>query len=303
MDTTGAGDHVRLTKGDILAAVESTRSQIQDLTVTFSFNALMGSDENDACWRSHQTITVQGDKTYVDHEYGPLPKLNPGVFHRRAAFNGERSTFYQVNDAMAGVQTSRELETKTKGYGFFDMMLLDPPKSESDGVGDQSLLSVLGSENSRLRQDLENVNGCLCYVVDLFNPFNVGSPKPHLTVWLDPERGFLPVRQTYYLRSGAIIMEFAVEQAIEVGPGLWFAVRGSKKVYNNEETGVRKSEHIMEVDGWKEGRPAIAINKGIAADFFDLWKRLPVGTYLYDSDVGEAWTVEPEKGSEAIDEE
>jgi hypothetical protein len=45
------------------------------------------------------------------------------------------------------------------------------------------------------------------------------------------------------------------------------------------------SEYILEVDGWKEGHPSIAVNAGIKDDYFDLWKHLPVGTRLF-KDVG-----------------
>jgi len=274
-----------LSKQDILAAVTKARSQIQDLTVTYSWNALKAPADAPN-FRSRVTATVQKGKTLMDHEYGPDPQYNLVIWHRRVAFNGERSTFYQVDWQTAITTRKRSWETNTQGYEFFNMMLLNPPRGRFDGVSGQSLLSVLSSGLARLRPELENVDGRPCYVIVVYQGYIFGRSRPHLTVWLDAERGFLPVRQKYEYGQA---MEFRVEQAAEIKPGLWFAVRGTKQVYDDK--GTIESDYRLEVDGWKEGCPAIAINRGLAADFFDLWKQLPWGTRLFDEETRETVVV------------
>ncbi len=281
-----------LSKGEILVAVEAIRSRIEDLSVHFSSDALkapasfMGN-------RFHETAVIKGDKTYFDREFGAAPEHDKMLFRREVAFNGKRSTMHHVNSGIASVHSKRERETKTQGSEYFDLMLLNSPRPDGDGVSDQNLVSLLKSDRSHVREEMQAVNGHFCHVIDLVDPiFN----RTRLTVWLDADRGFLPIKQVYYGGKGLqqVTIEFVIEEAVELQEGMWFAVRGFKRARPAAEAipeGRWQVVRPIKVDGVEEGTPAIAVNTGVEDEFFDLWKSLPLGTTLQDMDVGVFWTI------------
>jgi peroxiredoxin len=280
---------VPLTKKEILQSVEALRWKIEDLSVSFTFDAVQGGDTPDfVAARMHQTVVTKGDKTYIDYQFGAAPKYQQPLFRREVAFNGERSTVHEVSRGVASVRTTRERETNTQGRGFFDLMLLNPPRVNGSGSDDQSLLSLLRSDLSLLREETEFVNGHRCYVLDVTHP-SLG--KTWMTVWLDADRGLLPIKQVHYFGKDLdlVILEFVVEDAVELEDGLWFAVRGYKRVGPVRADSRNPNwslVHEMKVDGVDEDKPKIAVNTRIEDAFFDLWKRVPTGTRVVDFDAG-----------------
>ena len=265
-----------LSKNDLLLAAEKARARIADLTVSFTFNATK-EDISTLAYRSHAKIVIKGPKSYIDHEFGGDPRRDPRMWKRIVAYNGQRSTIYESSRGVATVMAGQQAETRTQGRGFFDMMLLNAPMPFGQGYADQNLISLLRAEACQCRPHLEVVDGRRCYVLDVQRLGGLA-----MTVWLDAERGFLPVRQVYYdgRTPPQVQMEFTVEQAVQVQDGLWFAVRGRKKVAG--------SEYVMTVDGMGEGKPALSLNAGVEDGFFDLWQNLPAGTPLFDTTTGTA---------------
>jgi hypothetical protein len=283
-----------LTREDLCQGVEAVHSAIEDLTVSFRFD-FVNAPANNLHARSHKTIAVKGDKTYLAHEYGATsPDGEERRYQTEAAYNGKRSTYHLAGDKRAYCVVQRMKETQTQGSGFFDLMLLNAPRPDlaATGNADQNLVSLLRCENSRLREFLEDVNGQPCHVVDLVDP---RSQNVAMTVWIDTERGFLPLQQAYYGGPDhqTPLMEFAIEEAIETLPGLWFPVLGRKKIHPLAGMPLYQEtfEQVLEVDGWREGKPALAVNTALPDEFFDLWKRLPLGTTLVDLDINVYWTV------------
>jgi len=290
--SAGQNEPIKITKKDILEAVKKIRSRTRDLTVSFSFNALGGPP---GMYRSTRTTAVvKGSKTYFDHEYGGLPKDDSRILHSEIAYNGERTTSYSPALGRADVVTKKDRRTRTQGNGFFDVMLLNPPRRHYQGRSDRSLISLLRSRASRLRGYIEIVDGHPCHVIDLYYQpnllallFGAALPKrPAMTVWLDRERGFLPVRSVSYTQPDfkKTQLQYVIDESVEIEECLWFAVKGRKSVYG----GMAPTEYVLEVDGWKDGNPSIAVNTGIEDEFFDLWKRLPPGTRVWDRDADAA---------------
>jgi beta-lactamase regulating signal transducer with metallopeptidase domain len=276
-----------LTKEQILLGVEAARSQIKDISVNFSYNQVKGPPGN-LGRRLHVTWVLKESKAYTARVFGADPAPDSKTFKKEIAYNGRRTTFYEPDRGLAMVRTELTRETKTQGEGFFDLMLLNPPRDDGDGRNDQSLVSLLKSGKSRLRKQTEVVRGRICHVADLMD---ASSDRPSMTVWIDAQRGFLPMRQVFYTKPGGdeILMLFDIEEARDLGNGLWFPVYGRKLV--NPVPGMPEIsagiECVMEVDGWREGKPALTVNQGVKDEFFDLWKRLPPGTMLKDMDAGD----------------
>jgi hypothetical protein len=278
---------------DLRELAAATRSRIEDLSVSYSFNAVKGPMDPDyRGHRYHAEVVVKGAKLYLSTASGAHEKYGQPLLRRQAAYNGKRSIHYVQPARSAGITGGRSREATTKGEAFFDLMLLNPPDKDGHGVADQNLLSLLGSDRARLRERLEPVDGRLCHVVDLVRP---RDPRIRLTVWLDAQRGCLPLRQRYFGGQDlqTVTIEFEVLEAIELRDGLWFPIEATKKVRwpHNPPDAPWVAEHILSVDSKPDGTRAIAANSGVPDEFFDLWKRLPPGTYVADMDVGASWTV------------
>lgn len=171
------------------------------------------------------------------------------------------------------------------------MMLMNTPRPHLHGL-DQNLVSLLKSDRSHLVSEAEAINGQVCRRVDLIDP---QDDKTKMSVWIDVHRGFLPIRHTYYLapvEGGGPVIEFLIEEAVEVADTVWIPVYGKKIAYvrdPNQPEQRHRQVHVLEVDGWREGRPNIQINTGIEDAKFDLWKHLPPGTTVYDNMAGIMW--------------
>src|SRR4051812_8536288 len=212
---------------DIAAGVDALHSQIEDLSVEFSYNAIKENLGN-LGYRSHMRVTVKGERIDYDHVYGASPAVSAKVFSKEIAFNGKQTTSYLKNFGTAAVSVERSREASTKGMGFFDLMLLNRPQTVAPSVGDQNLSSLLKLPNARLRQKTEVVDGHSCHVVDVKEPGSVS-----VTVWIDCVRGFLPMRHVWFAPSEQAKpdMEFSIEEAAEVAHGFWFATRGRKLLH------------------------------------------------------------------------
>jgi hypothetical protein len=275
---------------DIVAGVDAFQSQIEDLSVEFSFNAVKEEDPGNLFYRSHMRVTVKGERVDYHHEYGASPAVSAKVFAKEIAFNGKQTTSYLKNFGTAAVSVERSREASTKGMGFFDLMLLNRPQTVLPSIGDQNLSSLLKLPDARLRQKMEVVDGHLCHVVDVKQP---GSGKISVTVWIDCVRGFLPMRHVWFAppEYAKPDMEFSIEEAAEVAHGFWFATRGRKLLHADGRMIERECEWQLVVDTDAAGKPKISVNRGIENDFFDIWRRLPPGTLLVDKQANRFTTV------------
>jgi hypothetical protein len=270
---------------DIVAGVDALQSQIEDLSVEFSFNAIK-EDPKNLGYRSHMRVTVKGERIDYDHVYGASPAVSAKVFAKEIAFNGKQTTSYLKNFGTAAVSVERSREASTKGMGFFDLMLLNRPQTVLPSIGDQNLSSLLKLPDARLRQKMEVVDGHLCHVVDVKQPGSVS-----VTVWIDCVRGFLPMRHVWFAPSAKPDMEFSIEEAAEVAHGFWFATRGRKLLHADGRMIKGECEWRLVVDTDAAGKPKISVNAGIENNFFDIWRRLPSGTLLVDKQANRATAV------------
>ena len=297
-----------LSRDELMAIVEARTKKVKDLQVTFDTVAVKPSPGMVA--RSRTTIVAKGSKTYIDNYYSDDPNATTHQFRRVAAFNGKRSTICHPRDASATVESTRSRETDTQGYRFFDLNLLNAPEASRGykkasltrrfgdllarggrGRDDQSLLSLLGNSRSKVRPLLEKIGDRSCHVVDCDS----------LTVWLDAERGCVPLRQIFHDERNPklTVLVFLVRKVYEVAPGFWVATRGRK--FNVLTPGAAlltgTNENIILVPGWESASPAIRVNAGVPERFFDLWQSLPPGTTLWDQDSNETEIVFLGEGS------
>ena len=259
----------------LLRKVEAARGRIQDLQVTFTFNATRPIP-SDAIKSSKVTVVIKGSKTYIDRRFTDELKSPSYKFRRVVAYNGKRSTLHEASRGVASVKDGRENETLTHELGFFVLNLLNAPREDGRGYDDQSLISLLRNPEAEVKSKEEVVNGRSCQVVE----------TRMLTVWIDTER-LVPLRQVFHGGTEKAIMEFVVEKVAKVSPGLWFATRGRHIVYPRVRIQGIPPDGAEKVVRLARYKPSIAVNTGVDDRFFDLWKRLPPGTRLWDQDTDE----------------
>lgn len=299
------GPRATMTLEDLLDGVEMRDSVVRDLTVSYRYDY----DENDpvhenGIMRTHQTITTKGELFLLDQERWSYPPADPNgvVFHY--SYDGRFSTSHLVGLGQAHISDRRTLATETQGQEFFNMMMLNEPRLETvnGGVDDQSLISLLRNPNARLRPVLEEVDGHMTHVVEVIGEY---SGELALVVWIDPERGYLPLRQQFY-RGGELSMEFVIEEAAQVWNQAqvetWYVTKGRKWVaaipgiLGMEED----SNWVLEVDGWDTDEPQIFTNTDPGDEEFRIWQNLPVGTLLVHMDSRMMWTVEEALGETVL---
>jgi outer membrane lipoprotein-sorting protein len=276
-----------MTLDDIAAAVEAARSRVDDLSVDFTYNAVRGDPKN-LFYRSEMRVQVKGGKVVYRHIYGAAPSTGERLFIRHIAFDGRHTTTYD-GKMVAAVEAGRSSETSLKGMGFFDLMLWNRPEG-AEGAGDMDLATMLRSPETSLRPETEAVRGTPCYVVDVKVP---RFEKTSVTLWLDPARGFLPLRHVWFVGPdpAKADMEFDVEEAVEAPPGVWCATAGRKVLHPFGTVVKQECEWRMVVDREPDGRPKIRLNSGIDDQVFQPWRSLPPGQFLVDSRTGKGAAV------------
>lgn len=125
------------------------------------------------------------------------------------------STF--VADLNSGSLTAPTL-TPLGEASAISIALLNPPGPGGLGMNDGSLESFL--ERGRLREELEEIDDSLCYVVDAF----LGETH-YATLWLDTHRDLLPVRRETFGADGrpsssAVVRGAALFDNLS-GPPVW----------------------------------------------------------------------------------
>lgn len=106
--------------------------------------------------------------------------------------------------------------------GFFTLCTL-PSAGGSHGSAwpDASLIAFLNQPGLQVRPTLEQVGGRWCQVVDLPR-----SPGPRSTLWIDVDRGFLPLRKVNWTPAGTPMADLRVDEVIQLPAGHWVPVRG-----------------------------------------------------------------------------
>jgi hypothetical protein len=141
-----------------------------------------------------------------------------------------------------------------------------------------------------MRPTLEEVGGHWCHVVDLPTDSGVGNM---VSVWIDTDRGFLPVRQVQF--AGAmgqhVLATLEIQEAVQLESGLWVPVRGRKSI--GVVPGIAQlaaaSEVVFSVDRNAEGRYLVEVNAAVDDSLFDLREHLPPGFRVFDLRTRETW--------------
>ena len=137
--------------------------------------------------RDHDQTEWIGDRLFVDKE-GVVDTSKSFVLNNVMTGDASWSVIGLVNKLPM-------LATKTKEYKERQKGLFDDPEhggalfSRIYGNSHKSATDLLAeSADLHLKDEMENVNGALCYVLEATTKYG------KVTVWIDPERGYNPLR-------------------------------------------------------------------------------------------------------------
>ncbi len=283
---------------DLRESVAELRSSMTDFSVEFTFEAIHAGGSN-AIAMDHRLVAIKNSNMIrMERQYSGFAPADgsdgaPSWFVA-ASYDGEQGCGYQQVNRLAYVRASGEIPLiDTEGSGFFDLMRYYPcSQARGEGIHARDLLSVLDASDATVRSNPEQVDGHACFVVDV-GELSEGHPKE--SIWIDPERGYLPVVQQVFVNkpdgTAGLLLEHRIEQAVELEGGVWVPVRGSRKTFGfglNPDTSVA-TEYEMQVTGNEDGSPLVSMNTGLLDSYFDYSTSLPAGTLVADLDTGDQW--------------
>jgi hypothetical protein len=289
---TQAVPRAQLNKGEILRTVEAERRAINTLSVSFHSTSdeagderaryaarvdVRGHDVSGEVTRSGGGVAA-GRQVMIDRNYGAS---DDHLFHQSIAFNGRFSCWYQEYNHLGGLLPGQIQNVDLRHEPFFRLnMLCD--EARRDSVSDSaSLAAFLRDRYTTMRTRLEKIDDTWCYVFD-----NGGWLHTDATLWLDPDRQFLPIRQKYFGTRKNDVTEWDVEKSEEIagnGGKWWIATEGRELLPGGAVV------HVS-VDRAANG-PAVRINEPLADDYFDLWKKMPVGTRVFNAQANRTFVV------------
>lgn len=277
--TMAGAPRAPMTKAAILKIVEAERRGIETLAVEFRFDSNESGDERArysarVVMRGHDVVGpgAGGDvrQMMVDRAYGPS---DDRLFHQWIAFNGQFTCWYQAYNHLGGLLPGLVPNADVRGEGFFQLNMLADPWKKADVRGEGSLTGFLRNQFTVVMPRMEKVDGAgggWCYVLT-----NGGFFHTDARIWLDPERGFLPVRQRYFGERREVT-EWDVEKAELIGGKFWMATSGREVLPDGAV--------VKMVVGRDEKNGAkIKVNEVLAGDYFDLWKQMPAGTRVFNA--------------------
>ncbi len=272
------------TKAELIAEIEARRVAIQDLDVDFVFYAT-GVIPSHAVRHDARRVVLKGDdRILIERVY----RIGDTSYETTASLTGSRGWGHQAVNRLAYTRAGADIPlVTTEGSGFFDLMMWFP--CEVARTGDRNpndLLSVLESEASLVAPQTELIDGHMCHVVEVVGAFDAIVAR----VWIDPERGFLPVRQVYYDPAAlppAIVLSLAINDAIEVVEDVWLAVSGQRETLPSSdfEELANGLNYTMSVQADASGL-RLKVNEGVGDTVFDLSTKLPPRTLVSDLDTG-----------------
>ena len=284
-----ADQTANLTLDDIAAAVEA-RGPASTTSRSTSRTTPSAADPTNLFYRSEMSVQLKGGKVAYRHIYSAAPETGGNLFIRQIAFNG-RHTMTYGRPPGAAVSPGPTRETSLKGMGFFDLMLWNRPEG-AEGAGDMGPRGDAAVAPGQPAVGDGGGSRTPCRVVDVKWP---RSEKTLVTLWLDPARGFLPLRHVWFNGPDfeKVLMEFDVEEAVEIPPGVWCTTVGRKLLHPDGSKFIKQEcEWRMVVDRGPDRQPKIRLNGGIDDGVFEPWRTLPPGTWLIDDRTRKAVAVD-----------
>jgi hypothetical protein len=274
---------------EIIAAVSAARESIHEFDAKYTFRRIKGG--GNAVDRETHHFRYLNGMVHLNRAYS-FPD-GDAVWEWDFGFDGD--VLWSKPKARSSMSigthaSADQIGLDTETGAFTNLMLWFPCHEARYGeLHLRDLLSMLASDDAVVRPEKEWVGDAHCVVVEFGDAYG-----KDFTVWLDPERGYLPVLQRSF---GAIDYELRIDEAAEVAPGVWMPMVGTRLVGAHPDVPELPvpSEFRMEVE-------FVSVNAGVLQPSdFEYMNWVVPGTTVIDHDTGETWIASARDYSEATD--
>jgi len=204
-------------------------------------------------------------KIRVDDSLYTGDEANPGLvlkaLERTRVWNGNKDTSIvwsvSASSGLINIDSVRQMRTQTQMQEFFNANLLNDTAENTAGMPSRSVVSILSSTWTSIREAPELVNGRECRVADWMNPV---SGEIQISVWIDPERGCVPLKQTLPR------MTYESVDIAEITPGIWVVTKAKK---TTQLGGDKPVDGEIEVLRHESGALKVDLNSDIDDQVFE----------------------------------
>lgn len=196
-----------VTIDDLVRQAADRRSRLTGVRMAWVMQQRAGDDGRYTPELSTISRSISHDLVGRRYQINRDCAFGNGKEHMTGAFasNGEVFESYAPTAKLGILDDKPTIESRSE-LSYVQYLMLEPPQPGGLGIDDCSLESLL--VNSRLRPELEMVNGRLCYVVDAY----LGEVH-YASAWLDVERDSMPVRHTSIGPTGEIVGDVTLLEA------------------------------------------------------------------------------------------
>lgn len=263
-----------LTPDDIQQGAVARNTAVQDISVRCN-GKLVGGDRGHLFPFRRSRLLMKGAKMSVQWDVGFSE--NDIRYSGSVKYDGRVSTKY---DPEAKSGTIMQTDAAFMRGNYYLRFSLTCPQGREDGLY-MCLPELLRKPGLSVLPGQEKVGKRWCHVVEIRS---IGY-----RIWIDPERGFAPLRWCLYrvkrgkdgfsLSLDEIRHEVVIDgpDLVEIAPNIWLPVRGRERVvdsFGNETL------WIMRVERDAEGRYDLRVNCNLADSVFRF--QFPLGTRVVD---------------------
>jgi len=230
---------------------------------------------------------------HTEHDFGPQTV--------EFTFDGEVQAVF-LPDQMMGVLREGVDADGLQMSALWGVMMLGKPRPGGLGIDDASLESLLS--RGTVRDQLEFVGEVPCHVVDAFY-----EGVRYATVWLDVERGLLPMKRVGYGRDGNVSSAVTVDSVVFLEaeqvwlPGSWQtefqAMRETLRTHTAiEPESVKINPPISDEDFRPWFPPGTIVSDQISGQVYRIAESGEIGEVLYERRDDEWVALSPSAASE-----
>jgi hypothetical protein len=188
-------------------------------------------------------------------------------------FDGEVQAAF-LPDQMMGVLREGADADGLRESALWGVMMLGEPQPDGLGIDDASLVSLLN--RGTVRDQLEFVGETPCHVVDAYY-----EGVRYATVWLDVERGMLPLKRVGYGRDGNVSSAVTVASVVFLeAEQVWLPESWQTEMHVRGET--LRTHTVIEPE-------SVKINPPVSDEDFRPW--FPPGTIVSDLISGQVYRI------------
>ena len=263
------------TKAEVASLLSATQLEHPGFSVAYSMRVTAGRED---ALDEHETLASDGSRWHCAATAVPRGAGMDQASHSLSVTSdGQSTVVFDSRRGSAFIAAAGDAVPFT-GMGsagfYYSVFSMRPVLGSHTDAYPRRLHALLASDRSELLPGTEKVGDCDCRVLEVRAEDGSIDGK----VWLDPARGYLPLRQLW--RDGGsdrFLTEVLVTESVKAAENWWMPTRGVRTSLG----GALVQEMAVDRDP-VSGELAFAA--GVAGVTLDpLWGNLPAGTAVLDS--------------------